>query len=133
MSQKDNPYLTITLTGRPPVKIEKAAWPVLASASEDRNDDRSGTGTQANREWMWRVTIRVHADGRKIVYGVYDYDTRYQGEAGASHRAGKLIGADDDVIVTISSLCDEMESRVGDGVFARLYHECVAALPAEMI
>lgn len=128
--------LTITLTNRPPVKINKDDWPLLASASDDWNDDRSGTGTQAIRATKWRVTVRAHADGRKVVYAVYDHTTRYQSERDASYRGGELLAADDDVVAAILRVCADMQERVGgdDGaVWARLAQECIADLPAESI
>lgn len=125
--------LTITLTGRAPVKIDRDEWPVLASAQDDKNDDRNNIESQANRTWDWRVTVRKHADGRIIVYARYQYDTHYQGESGANYRRGELLESGVDPISAIQRVCADMEKLVDDGVFARLAHECIAHLPAEQI
>lgn len=128
--------LTITLTGRPPVKIDRDEWPVLASARADVDDDRSGTGTQANRETLWRVTVRAHSDGRKIVYAVYKHTSAFRGENGAHIRGGKMIAADDDIVKAIQNVCADVADRVGGGdgsKFRALAHECIADLPAEEV
>lgn len=66
-------YLTITLTGRPPVRIDKDVWKVEACST--RHDGRL-TPSDANRRW--EAWVRVHPDGRRIVYGTYW--TRWEGE-----------------------------------------------------
>jgi hypothetical protein len=135
----EKPYLTITLTGRPPVKIKKDDWPVIADAT-DNDDHGTQIGNQANREDDWRVKVRQHADGRAIVYAIYDYSTLFQGERGASVRGGELVAADGDLVETISRVSRDMAERVnaervnaenlpGD-VFLRLGQECIADLPA---
>jgi len=120
--------LTITLTDRPPVKIVRDEWPVIASASDERWDNTYKF--QANRTWEWRITVRQHADRRTLVYAVYEYDTCYENEPDSDHRAGVFLSPDGDVIAAIQQVGSDMEGRVGDGVFARLVHECVAGLPA---
>lgn len=129
-AQKDNPYLTITLTGRAPVKIKKEEWPVLASAEADEHDGQ--VECQANRRWTRRLTVRRHADGRAIVYGVYDYTTQFQGEKDAGARGGELILADVDIIPVIQRVGAWMV-EYGDEVFDQLVNECVADLPAETL
>jgi hypothetical protein len=130
----NNPYLTITLTGRPPVKIKKDDWPVVASASEN---DRHGAqiGNEPNREDDWDLKVREHEDGRRIVYGIYDHSTAWQNESGLNIRGGELIDKDADVVEAIQRVAANMAERVnaesfpGD-VFLRLGHECTADLPA---
>lgn len=134
MSQNTSPHLTITLTGRPPVRILKADWPLIASATDDRYD--SEHQCQANREAAWALRVRQHADGRAIVYAVYHYTSRWAGEPEYHVRAGHLLAPGADIPAAILALTDELETRMpddaewGHGYFQRLGHECVAALPA---
>lgn len=143
MAQQDNPYLTVTLTGRPPVKIKKDDWPVVAGASDKDFDNQYEF--QANRKADWKLTVRQHADGRTLVYGVWTYDTHFQNESGGNVRGGELItvtGADaesvgdtEPIVAAIQRVGAELEERLpegkyGRGVFPRLVHECIADLPA---
>lgn len=144
MAQKDNPYLTITLTGRAPVKIKKEEWPVIASAADTDFDGQYDF--QANRKAEWSLAVRQHRDGRTIVYGKWQYQSKFQNEADGEVRGGELItvtGADAEVvgdtepiIAAIQRVAEDLEARIdvegryGEGRFARLAHECVADLPA---
>jgi hypothetical protein len=76
--------LTITLTGRAPVTIETKLWPVIASAANHESAARGKDPEEA--DWKQWLTVRQHADGRAIVYGVHD-DARPK----ESRRAGELI------------------------------------------
>lgn len=134
MAQQDNPYLTITLTGRPPVKIKKDEWPVLASAGDKEFDNQYEF--QANRLAKWKLTVRQHADGRAIVYAVYTYTSQFMDGHDHDVRAGSLFDAGADIPDAIRTVADEIESRMphdatwSTGYFPRLMHECVADLPA---
>jgi hypothetical protein len=138
MAQQDNPYLTITLTGRAPAKIKKADWPVLASAEEN---DRHGTqiGNNPTIEENWALKVRQNDDGRAIVYAIYSYDTAWQGEMGLSLRGGELLDGGADLPAAIARVAQSIEDRVPEeiserpsskGIFSRLAHECIADLPA---
>lgn len=81
---------TITLTGHPPVMIREDEWPVIAHGYAD-DDDSNNPGNPPNREWERDIRVRQHADGRVLVYGIYSYSTNFQGENGASARAGVLL------------------------------------------
>jgi hypothetical protein len=105
----DHEYLTITMTGRRPVWIKLDNWPILTS----------GQGKTTGREY--RITVRQHADGRTIVYGVYN--TRWQGERDI--RAGVILAAGDDIIAAI----DEVAGTIGAGT--PCVQECIQGLPAE--
>ena len=120
---------TITLTDRPPVKIHEDDWPVIARAKDWDNQHEC----QANRTWHLRV--REHADGRRIVYGVYG--TQFQGERDAA--GGYLVAATEteaegggympDTAATITAIHDVAEI-IGA---PQLAAECIANLPAEEI
>jgi hypothetical protein len=110
-------HRTITLTDRPPVRIDDDAWPCIAKAGWYEGEIEC----QANRSGWLRV--RRHADGRTIVYGAYD--TAWRGEA--CIRAGELLTIDCDVVAAIR--------RVGIDVAAEesCIRACIGDLPAEEI
>ena len=106
---------TITLTGRAPVTIDEAVWPVVARAAKDRDHN--------NQELFRRyyLTVRKHADGRALVYGTYS--TSWQGEEGK--RGGYQIDKEADVAATIAEVGELI------GAPQSVIDECVADLPAE--
>jgi hypothetical protein len=114
MNETQKEYLTITLTDRPPVRITKDTWPVIASAKDWRGQYES----QATR--TWRITVRQHEDGRSIVYGAYT--TQWQGETG--RRGGELLEAGADLAAAIRRVGEDL--ALTDIVIER----CIADLPA---
>lgn len=102
---------TITLTDRPPVRIEDSAWPVIANSKWFEGAYRSS--------WL---KVRQHADGRVLVYG--GYDTNYQNEA--RKRAGFLIPAGSNPQDWIAAIHNTAQI-----VDASCAAECIANLPAE--
>jgi len=144
MAQQDNPFLTVTLTGAPPVRIKKEDWPVIASAEDKRFDGE--VEYRADRKATWKLTVRQNKDGRTLVYAVHQYETCFKSEASRGVRAGQLItvpnatdesiGDAEPIITAIQQVGAEIESRLPDddgygaGVFPRLVHECIADLPA---
>jgi hypothetical protein len=110
--------LTITLTDRNPVTIDKATWGVIASARDYDGQHES----QANR--TWRLTVRQHDDdGRTLVYGVHS--TAFQNEY--DRRAGQLVTVAEAIPGAIRSVCAAI------GADPRLADACIADLPAEEI
>ena len=133
-AQQDNPRLTITLTGRPPVSVTKANWPVLGEATDKDWDNQYEC--QANRTWKWTLRVRHHADGRAIVYGIYAYTTHYQGENECHVRGGELLAPNDDIPAAILRVAAWMQERAkadAEGRFESLAHQCIASLPAESL
>lgn len=134
MAEKQT-HLTITLTGRRPAKIALAEWPILAEGSAKDWDNQYEF--QANRRSDLKIKVRQHADGRAIVYGIYDHDTQFQSESGKTVRAGRLLDAGADIPAAITVLADEMAERIGDDPFGldvhEVAHQCIADLPAEQI
>lgn len=134
MAQQNNPKLTITLTGRKSVTITKDDWPVVASASEKEYDNEYEF--QANQTAIFKLTVRQHADGRALVYGVYTYETNYPGSHNRYVRGGELLDKDADLPEAIHRVAAELELRMPDGeqwskgYWPRLAHECTADLPA---
>jgi hypothetical protein len=121
---------TITLTGRRPVIIDEAEWPVIAQAAGDSYRGLDGAlHMQAISQGdvdQYSLRVRRHADGRAVVYGTYD-----EAWPGPRHdgldRAGEVVAAGDSVEAAIE--------RVGTtlGVPAQLIADAIASLPAEQI
>lgn len=129
---------TITLTGRPPVRIDEDNWPVIASAADKDWDNQYES--QANRTWKWWVTVRQHADGRAIVYAGYAYTTQYQNGRDYSARNGQLLPARAGAVAicdAIREVCEEIVSAEADddhtARWQTLAAECIADMPAEAI
>jgi hypothetical protein len=117
----ENTKLTITLTGRAPVMIDKEKWPEIASSKDWDNQHEC----QANR--TWKLTVRQHEDGRAIVYGVYR--SQFQGEA--VKRGGELLdtnrpgtGTEPDIPGAITRVAEYLGFDQG------LADRCIADLPA---
>lgn len=124
----DAKYRTITLTDRPPVRIREDQWPVEASATF--HDYEGQYDFQSFRNWRGWLTVRLHADGRRIVYARYAYETAYQGERDSEVRSGVLLDASasgDDVIRAIH----RVNSIRPDWCRNDLAAECIADLPTE--
>jgi len=121
-----NEKLTITLTGRRPVTIAKADWPVLASATERPGDFVNGTPRPDYETDCHRITVRQHVDGRCVVYAVLDAATVWTGTQG--YRGGELLPTYAD-----PQLIADAIRRVGAecGILDSVVRDCVADLPAE--
>jgi hypothetical protein len=137
----ENTHLTITLTDARPVKIKKEDWPLIATG--DQNDDDSNQpGNPPNREWKRTIRVRQHSDKRTLVYGVYDYDTAFQGESGAAARRGVMLtdASEEDTIAAIRRVAAELREAEDEAAIderhkeAQRWHaaaqECIADLPA---
>ena len=136
--QQEPKHVTVTLTGRPPVRIDKNQWGVVARASDEDYDNQYRF--QANRTSDYWIVVRER-DGKYLVYAGYTYATQFQGESNRSERAGELLepGASmADVVSAIQRVAKTMQAQVGAedepavaDTFARLGRECIADLPAE--
>ena len=144
MSDSTAKTRTITLTGRPPVKIVEEQWPVLAEASY--HDYEGEYDFQSFRHWRGSIVLRQHADGRAIVYAVCTYQTACQNENGYAQRAGELLrpaafptgqtvgGAETaDIIAAIRRVHASIDIVDDDhlDMWRLLADECIADLPAE--
>ena len=131
MNTTDTKKRTITLTGRPPVRITDSDWPLIASAKGDsyRGNDY-GRYRQALSQGEcdeYALRVRQHADGRTLVYGVLDAAiAAWNAPAGGnSYRGGQLLHAGADIANAIRRVGDEC------GMPDAVIRECIADMPAE--
>jgi hypothetical protein len=127
---------TITLTGRPPVKINEASWPVIAEASDKEFDNQYEC--QANQVSEWSVRVRQHADGRAIVYARYSFESNFQNSRDYNAKRGILMPAGTShtaICDAIREVCDEISGAECGGEDANrwptLAADCIADMPAE--
>jgi len=126
---------TITLTDRPPVRINEGEWPAI-SIGDGNEDDADGRGNPANRTTTREIRVRLHADGRAIVYGIYDHSTDIQGERDEAARRGvllepsvgweKIINAIRVIGRQLAEAEDEAEAE-----WHKAMQACIADLPSE--
>ena len=120
---------TITLTGRRPVTIDEAEWPIIARASDDSYEGNDpALHNQASDQGQideYSLRVRQHADGRAIAYGTYTEG--WQSEHDGLTHAGILLGPDETIEYAIESV------GVTLGVPKQLVADCIADLPAERL
>jgi hypothetical protein len=138
MTTTEQKSLTITLTDRPPVRITKTDWPIIATA----RGDSYGSGDLACHDQavargecdQYRLTVRQHAAGRAIVYGVLDAATAWTGSE--DYRGGELLpsvagGRREGDMAHRSDIAAAIR-RVGESCHLpdSITRECIADLPA---
>lgn len=117
----------ISLTGRAPVEIVEADWPVIATAAwHDSNRAPELYGDRAGCKCL--LYVRKHADSRVLVYGVFEPGKSDPAGQGVI-RAGYLLP-----MVTSRNVPDAIAS-VGRliGASPNLVQACLDALPAEQL
>lgn len=139
----DSKKLTVTLSGRPPVRIAVDDWPIIAEAT-----DRNWEGEfefQSFRTSKASIRVRQHSDGRAIIYGSYSFDTHFQDGKCIELRGGELLDCDAAadrlrVVRAIEDVAEQLAERLahagGDRFgmdMTELGQQCVADLPAEDI
>jgi len=121
----------VTLTGRPPVRIVEAEWPVIAQGDGDSYGDGDGArhSQAVHRGEVDEYTMRVrqHADGRTLVYGALSAAAAAWGAGaeGEDWRGGRLLGPGADIASAIRTVGEE--GHIPDHII----RECIAGLPAE--
>jgi hypothetical protein len=118
---------TITLTGRAPVKVVEADWPVIAHGNSEQFDNEFRF--QAFETTDIDLRVRQHADGRAIVYGVYDHDTRHPGDECALWRCGVLLEPGADLAAAVQEVGDELLTLSDDKDVVAVTRACIADLP----
>jgi hypothetical protein len=118
--------LTITLTGRRPVTIVKADWPVIASATESPGSFVNGTPRPDYEVDTHKLIVRQHADGRCIVYAILSGATAWTGTE--DHRGGELLPTYADPLLIANAI-----RSVGNecGILDSVIRDCIADMPAE--
>jgi hypothetical protein len=142
-TQQQVKYRTITLTGRPPVKIREDQWLTVAEGEAEQYDGENKR--QSGRATDVFLRVRQHQDGRTLIYGGYDYSTRWQGERDSAYRVGRIITVEG---VTATEIGDaqaivdgirEVGAELMDktGGYTPLVQEaidaCIADMPAEEV
>lgn len=123
---------TITLTGRPPVRITDSQWPLVASASRKTHDGE--VECQANRTTSWFLGVRREVNlGRWIVYGTYAHESNYRNEPNTYHRFGEILPASASVGEVCAKLMTTTIIEHGAECWHSLVSECIGDFPAEDI
>jgi hypothetical protein len=123
---------TITLTGRRPVTIDEAEWPLIARASGDDYDGNDPAKHQQASDQgeldEYALRVRQHEDGRAIVYGTYTegWNSRHDG---LTH-AGYVI-APGTIPLTVEDAIQQAGMDLG--VPAQIVADCIADMPAERL
>ena len=115
---------TITLTGRSPVRILDADWPIIASASGDSFTGNDGARhLQAQRQGEldeWWLKVRQHySDGRTLVYGRITHGWH----GGEDWAGGMLLEPGADIAAALHSV------GCSSPIPAECFRDCLAALP----
>jgi len=120
----------ITLTDRAPVKISDEDWPIIASRRDDSwtHGGSGGEYEQALSQGQldrYSLFVRQHADGRTLVYGIFDAACAWTGSE--DWRGGELLDANADIAAAIR--------RVGTSghIPDRVIRDCIADLPPQSI
>ena len=123
---------TITLTNAQPARIGDAAWPLIAVGSSSWHDGE--IESQANRTRETWLRVREHTDGRRIVYGSWDYSSAWRGERDCRGKAGEVIDSGADVVAAIRRVAETLRGIAGDTdsgeMIGEAERECIANLPA---
>lgn len=136
---------TITLTGRPPVRIVEADWPAIAEAKDDSAGDDYSRRQQKLHQGEadeWGIKVRQHADGRTVVYGWMSAAIAawHQPAGGQSAKGGYVLvpagdgplAPDDGRTVEDAAIVAAIQRVASEcGIPAATAHACIADLPAE--
>ena len=120
---------TITMTGRRPVRIRTAEWPVIAQAN---GDSYSGTDAAKHQQGLaqgefdlYHITVRQN-ENRVLVYGKLDPGW-HNGQNRDVRRGGVLTVASGNVAGAIEDIAQDI------GLPDWIVRACIADLPPEEI
>lgn len=128
----------VRLTGRRPVDIDTAQWPVIARATDEHACGQAGQ----NGSFYWSTVVRQHQDGRALVYvateGQCQCDFRHVEGGELVPAGGDLPGAIERVtplLLDSYAHCQAGPWEPSAEAQARwvraMVQECVGSLPAE--
>jgi hypothetical protein len=126
---------TITLTGRPPVRVSDDNWPVIAfGTSEYYNSEYREDATRDYDAW---ISVRQHDDGRAVVYGTFVFRTKYRNEDDVVINAGNTVAPGQNIAQAISRVGFDIRDRLRREnedslrVIREAVDECIADLPPD--
>lgn len=138
----DTTRVFIRLSGRRPVTVDTDDWPRTANGHGNEYDGE--TAAQSVRTRTWWVSVRQHADGRALVYGVYEAHSKAALELDVCVHAGKLLDKEQarDLEHWIVRVANDLfgdavnaNSHVAEVIILRDIEQakadCLASLPAE--
>ena len=123
----DEGKILIILSNRAPVRVCHDEWPIIAHATETRQERDGDPGTIAR----YKLYVRQHSDGRAIVYGSYALSSASRW---ARHYDAGLLSRSEEIPATIEAVATDLE-RLSDAdpwdhqVFPGLARRCIASLP----
>jgi hypothetical protein len=122
--------LTIRLTGRAPMRIVETDWPIIGHG--EYLDYEGEFVSQSNRTTRINIRVRQHADGRVIVHGDYEYDTRWVKERDRVCYAGELVEPGGDIVEAVRRVGGELAMLSGNADAVRdAVIECINDLPPQ--
>jgi len=107
--------LTIMLTNRPSVLIDAETWPRIASTEMEAG------------LYVLQLSVRQHADGRRIVYATSTGRPGYA-VANERHGAGIVLDPRADILIAIRQVAQDIAQDFDDKVARELMRACVASL-----
>ena len=118
--------ITIQLTDRAPVEIDKAEWPIVAEGTGDSyvwgDYARHEQALAQGEPDTYRLRVRRHADGRALVTG---YITAgHSHPDGENRRGGEIVQPGKNVVAAILCVAEDLDIPL------RVARECIADLPA---
>lgn len=123
MSKADD-RITVTLTGRRPVRINKAEWPRIVHARTWSGQHECQANTFA------RIAVRQHADGRAMVYGIRESGPGGWPIGATGWAGGEIVEPGGDVAAAIMRL-DGLDGGYCAIDADALQRQAIAALPPE--
>lgn len=127
-----NRRITLIMTDQPPVRIVEADWPVIAHGQHNSFDGEFDF--QACETLEIHIRVRRRADGQTLIYGRYDFSTRWAGRDDVGRRAGHLYQepiSPASIVVAIRRVGNEIAGSDGlTDAITEAVNGCIADLTA---
>ena len=121
--QEANDHLVITMTDRPPIRIRKSQWSIIASASRVPSSHRKWHIKVRYQKFLDKKIGKVFPEDKYIIYGMFLSEHKGEEDIRVGYFADKM----DQVIDMIHKVAEEINAP------GRLANDCIANLPAEEI